>query len=406
MEKFIAITGRLPKLSIAELESVFGAENIEIFSAEAVIINSEVTPEQYARLGGSIKLAKILTALPSDWKSIEKVLAKNMLEHSQYVDGKITIGMSLYGFKIPVQRLQQSLLSLKKQLKASSKSVRVILNKDLALSTAEVYHNKLTGGNAWELLVIGNGKKFYLAQTKYVQDIDSYVNRDRGRPMRDARVGMLPPKLAQTIINLATAEKTFAKNEVIDSWDETYQKPFDVLDPFCGTGVILTEALLMGYSVLGSDIDMGMALEYSPQNIQWTIEKFDIKQPIWETYLGSATKLEWKEFKSVACETYLGPPLTRQIPDAELNKMIYSVNKLHEQFLRNIGGQIKSNTRLCLAVPAWRRGVKGYIKLPVLENLGSLGYNWVEFEHVDGKNLIYDREGQFVARQLVTITKK
>lgn len=64
-------------------------------------------------------------------------------------------------------------------------------------------------------------------RTSFVQDIESYTARDQARPMRDARVGMLPPKLAQIIINLA-----LSNNDITE-----------VLDPFCGTGVVLQEGI-------------------------------------------------------------------------------------------------------------------------------------------------------------------
>lgn len=66
--------------------------------------------------------------------------------------------------------------------------------------------------------------------------------RDYGRPARDARVGMLPPKLAQIMLNLSVKD----------------EKSGTVLDPFCGTGVLLQEAALAGFDFIGSDIEPRM----------------------------------------------------------------------------------------------------------------------------------------------------
>lgn len=474
MKQYISILGRLPKLSLAELEAVFGAQNIQPFTSEAAIINSEVTAADYARLGGSLKLAKILAELPNDWPSIEQYLSRTLPEHASYTQGKLTLGISLYGLRVPVPKLQRSILGFKKLLKSSGKPVRVILNKNLELSTAEVYHNKLTTQNAWELLIVSSGKQTYLAQTIFVQDIDSYVARDRGRPKRDSRVGMLPPKLAQTIINLAVDEygvqgTRYDNNGLVGASNGTQpaleavsaprgstqraavnygevntgllkpempKKPAEflaqpdsrsagavcVLDPFCGTGVVLQEALLMGYSAYGSDLEPRM-IDYSRGNLDWLLKnderrtRNDAFSAVVNEFcleVGDATNYRWDFSKlqtqgsklAIACETYLGPPLTKQISDNELSKMVAGVDRLHEKFLINLASQISTNTRLCLAVPAWRRGVRGYKKLPVLEKLEQIGYNWVKYEHCDSKNLFYDREDQFVARQLVTITKQ
>ena len=79
-----------------------------------------------------------------------------------------------------------------------------------------------------------------LVKLEGVQNISAYAMRDQKRPKRDAFVGMLPPKLAQIMINLALGD----------------QEPKDklLLDPFCGTGVLLQEALLMGLKVYGTDL--------------------------------------------------------------------------------------------------------------------------------------------------------
>ncbi|MDQ2973027.1 MAG: hypothetical protein M3Q79_00915 [bacterium] len=408
MNKHIAIVGRLPLLSTAELEAVFGASKIQTFTNDSVFIDAEVSPEIYARLGGTTKLAKVLTELPNDWLSIEKYLLSTLPEHASYIQGKITIGISVYGLSVSVKTLQRSLLSFKKLLKSSGHSVRVLLNKTQELSTAEVYHNKLTSENSWELLVISSGSKTYLAQTLYVQNIDNYVNRDRNRPMRDARVGMLPPKLAQTIVNLALGnfknDERRTMNEENNSPLPVPRSPFLILDPFCGTGVVLQEAMLMGYPTYGTDLESRM-VEYTQKNLQWLKTFYSHELPNFKLEVGDATTHTWNPIPdAVAGETYLGPPLTKLIGDADLSKMIYSVNKLHVQFLANINSQISPGTRICLAVPAWRTNA-GYKHLPLLDKLGVMGYNWVKFEHVNERKIIYDREGQFVARQLIVITK-
>ena len=48
-----------------------------------------------------------------------------------------------------------------------------------------------------------------------------------------------------------------------------------LLDPFCGTGVVLQEALLMGYDVYGTDLEPRM-IDYSGANLDWLSERFDL----------------------------------------------------------------------------------------------------------------------------------
>src|SRR5690606_13809866 len=130
-------------------------------------------------------------------------------DHSRRMpEGKMTLGLSVIGLNISAKRLLATGLEIKKAIKQTGRNVRLVPNKTSELNAAQVRHNKLTSPTGWELVFIRNGKKTEVVQTVKVQDIDAYTKRDRGRPKRDAFVGMLPPKLAQIIINLAAGELT------------------------------------------------------------------------------------------------------------------------------------------------------------------------------------------------------
>jgi tRNA G10 N-methylase Trm11 len=257
-----------------------------------------------------------------------------------------------------------------------------------------VLHNQLTGGLGLELLCIRQGKdKTLFAQTVAVQDITAYAHRDQNRPKRDARVGMLPPKLAQTIVNLAVGPLP-ASPEAI------------VLDPFCGTGVILQEALLMGYGASGTDKEARM-IDFSHQNLEWLSTRHTTKASDPALEVGDATTHHWAgPFSVVASETYLGRPLSSWPTPATLHEIIGTCNVIIEKFLRNLAEQIPGGTRLCLAVPAWRSPNGRLHHLPLLDHLEKIGYNRISFEHARDTELIYSRPEQLVARELLVITRK
>ena len=52
-------------------------------------------------------------------------------------------------------------------------------------------------------MIIPSKTGFLVAKTVWVQDIDAYSKRDINRE-RSMTVGMMPPKLAQIMINLST----------------------------------------------------------------------------------------------------------------------------------------------------------------------------------------------------------
>jgi tRNA G10 N-methylase Trm11 len=238
-----------------------------------------------------------------------------------------------------------------------------------------------------ELLFIQVEGGVWLAQTVGIQDIEAYGARDQARPKRDAKVGMLPPKLAQIIINLTNPEPGTL-----------------VLDPFCGTGVILQETLIMGYPALGTDLEPRM-VQYAQTNLEWLTSKFPVNAEYHVT-VGDATSYKWPPTIGViAAETYLGRPFShRPAPDV-LRQVISDVNTIHRKFLENVTEQTKPGFRLAIAVPAWKIG-KDFEHLPILDHLKELGYNRLSFQHAEDQDLIYHREGQIVGRELVTLIRK
>jgi tRNA G10 N-methylase Trm11 len=397
--KSLFILGRQPAIGRAELESLLGVEHVQPLGEHMA---SDIAPDQinFERIGSSIRLAKILTPLPTtQWPQIARYIAEHLPEHLDYLptEGKLKLGLSVFDLPVKIDQLFRTGLELKKICKNSGRSVRLVPNTDPALSSAAVLHNQLTGMLGWELLLVRDGNQTWLAQTVKVQDITAYARRDQNRPKRDARVGMLPPKLAQTIVNLAVGQIEGIGSRVEDIDNAA------ILDPFCGTGVILQEALLMGYNAYGSDIEPRM-IDYSRENLEWLATHGKDTTPLLE--VGDATTHQWAHpFSVVASETYLGRPLSSWPGSDTLHEIIGTCNLIIEKFLKNIANQTQSGKRLCLAVPAWR-GPNGQIHhLPLLDHLGQIGYNRLRFEHAKDADLVYFRPEQLVARELLVITR-
>jgi tRNA G10 N-methylase Trm11 len=401
--KSVCVLGRLPALGAAELESLYGAEHVRLIDG-AVLLDIPAEEINFKQLGGTIKVARILSELPyTSWNKLAKYLIDKIPEHLQYVpEGKFTLGLSAYGLKVSAEEINRAGLSAKATIKKTGRPVRVVPNKTQVLNSAQVLHNKLTHRGAWELIYIKNGDKTILAQTMFVQDIEAYGARDQARPARDARVGMLPPKLAQTIINLAAGRPETRIDKHWDS-DEGLGR-FLVLDPFCGTGVILQEALLMGYGVYGSDIEPRMA-EYTKRNLQWLVSNNPGIEGKVIVETADATKFQWPGFSTVASEVFLGRPLTKFPTEAELKQIISDANTIIKKFLQNLALQLKPSQSLCLAVPAWRKPDGRLVRLPLIDHLTDMGYNYLDLKHVSREDLVYYREDQVVTRQLLRLKK-
>jgi tRNA (guanine10-N2)-dimethyltransferase len=393
---YIAILGRQPALGMAELEHLYGSQNTHWFSDDtATVATDSLFIDQ---LGGTQKAGRVVIELPNgDWQRASMKIVQTYTKTWANFDGKITLGISAYGFDTTTRDIQKTAILLKQKLKKNEVSLRVIPNSDLALNTATAHHNKLgLSANKVELIVVKspNGR-IVVAESTGAQNITALARRDQGRPKRDAFVGMLPPKLALMMINLALPSPAL-------SGGENNQKR--VLDPFCGTGVILQEAAILHHAVYGTDL-VDKMIAYTKENLEWLASSHNLSIDATVT-VGDAMDTKWKPpIDAVVCESYLGQPFSAPPSPAKLDQVRKNCNHIISTFLQNIGSQLAPGTPLCVAIPAWKDINGGFTHLPLIDQLTKLGYTRYDFTNIDNKELLYYREDQVVARELLVLVK-
>lgn len=389
----IALLGRQPALSIAELERTY--PRVSWFSAHTALVDTPKIDIQ--KLGGTQKSGRVAFEVSGEnWHKVSDAIVTHYSKKWGSYDGKITLGLSAYDINVTVRDLQKVGLILKGKLKSNGASIRLIPNQEIALSSATSHHNKLgLSDNKVELLIVKGGKSIIVAESTGAQNITALAARDQGRPRRDAFVGMLPPKLAQIMINLA--------GEIPTSPTSPLSQP-RILDPFCGTGVLLQEAALMGYAVYGSDLEEKM-IRYSQDNLNWLNETYNHKFN-WYLQQGDATNATWQPpIDAVITEAYLGQPFSAPPSPAKLTEVRGNCNHIISAFLRNISTQIAPGTPVVLAVPAWKDKQGRFTHLPLTEKIEEFGFKQVKFETVPNQQLLYYRPDQIVARELLVLVK-
>lgn len=317
-------------------------------------------------------------------------IVQSYLKSWSHFDSKITLGISAYGFDEPAREIQKTGIILKQKLKRTDVSLRLIPNAESALSSATSHHNKLgLSSNKVELIVVrARNGRIIVAESIGAQNITAFAERDQGRPKRDAFVGMLPPKLAQIMINLAASPS----------------KPVRILDPFCGTGVVLQEASLMGHAVYGTDLSDKM-IDYSQTNLQWLADKYHIATDT-TLHQGDAMDTKWKPpIGAIVGETYLGQPFSAPPSPSKLTEVRKNCNYIISTFLKNLATQIEPETPVCIAVPAWRGTSNQFTHLPLVDQLDQLGFTEYNFKNINKNDLLYYREDQIVARELLVLVK-
>ena len=399
---YITILGRQPVLGVAELERVFGGNAVTPISELAALVDGDnVYIEQ---LGGTLKAGKVIIDMPlGDWTKVSQKIIQHYANQWSDYDGKITLGISAYGFETDARAVQKTGIVLKQKLKSTGVSLRLIPNSEPTLNTATSHHNKLgLSSNKVELLVVqAKNGKIFIAESTGAQNITAYTRRDQERPKRDAFVGMLPPKLAQIMINLAAIQLPDSANSQESTADN--HAPV-ILDPFCGTGVVLQEAALKGYSVYGSDLSEKM-IRYSRDNLNWLADTHHIDID-WYLHEGDAMDTTWQQpIDAVVGESYLGQPFSAPPSPAKLDEVRRNCNHIITDFLKNLSPQINSGIPVVLAIPAWRNKEGSFTHLPLIATSAQLGFKPHEFTNVSQNDLLYYREDQVVARELLVLTK-
>lgn len=391
---YICLLGRQPEISLAELRSVYGKESIELITPDVALVDSY--DFDLSTLGGVTKYGLVVQKLKSsptgsrsDFVSVSKKITHEYFNKWKQSKHKITLGISAYGFKVSPRDVQKTGISLKNSLKKSGVSMRLVPNAENTLSTAVSHNNKLgLSESKVEIIIVNSRSGIFVAESRGAQNISAYAFRDRMRPRRDAFVGMLPPKLAQIMLNLAIGNDNNPKTVI--------------LDPFCGTGTVLQEAILRDFSVIGTDLSEKM-VEYTKDNLEWLMEnqKSATGKAIYVSQ-ADAMDFNWKQsdkISAVVCETYLGQPFSAPPSPEKLREVVRNCDHIISSFLKNIRPQLQPGTKLCIAVPSWQSVNGRFTHLPLTKKLGEIGYR----DLLD-QQLLYHRPDQVVARQLLVLS--
>ena len=386
MHKYLFLLGRQSKLSIAELKAVVGVGKSfgEIYMIE--LADEIVDPEKLQdMLGGTIKIAKVI----SEEKSLPAIQQKCVDYLDEHCEGKVIFSLSVYNFAHSLKKdLNNLLKNIKKALKSRERNARFINKLFENVRSVSIYEEKLCEKGS-DMTIVKTPDGFLLAASVSVQNFRAYSIRDYDRPGRDAKSGMLPPKLAQMMINIGCG-----KNISV------------VYDPFCGSGTVLMEALLQGHQVIGSDISE-KAVEDTKKNVEWIKEKFThVGNSVIDVFQQDATTLERKDItitpRTIVCETYLGPAISKFPSDQERMNNFAEVEKIVVGAMGRLKTILNNNADLVFAVPFYKGRDKNYLIEGLDKKIKNLGYTLVNFDNADTErgSLLYYRDNQLVGREI------
>lgn len=372
--------GREPLLSAAEIAAVFGIGEIKN-SILKLSLNNFDSAKTIRRLGGTIKIGDGLGADLAENELIEKIVAE-----LKTVSGKINFGLSFYGENANLDLIEKWGKQIKNILKNENYSARYVFKREPILSSVTVDKNGLAERGR-EFLITQNQNKFSLAKTLAVQPFEAFGARDFGRPGRDDLSGMLPPKLALMMVNLA-------------------QIPLSgvILDPFCGSGTILTEALALGYKNLtGTDIS-DKAISDTKKNLEWVAKMSGIKYKPSDVELFQAditdlsAKIKHHSVDAIITESYLGKPLRGRETEEELRQQAEELKKLYLTSFEQFKKVLKKDSTVIFLIPRFRFK-NNWITIDLKPAVEKLSFKTDQL--LPGHDrLIYARPNQLVGREV------
>jgi len=357
MKDYIFVLGRDYKLSILEIISYFSSRKVKFdlkeFNKEVAIVSLPNLnfSKLIIDLGGIVKIAEIL---PINFE-VSNFIHKNKINYSISVYGKTKLGSDLRVY-------------LKNKFK--EEGIKAMYKKS---KTKQLMPRDLK--NVLEFLVY----KDFVAFTLVVSDLKSYKERDK-RPCNDF-LKSTSIRLSKIMINLSGVEK-----------GET------LLDPFCGTGVILQEALMKEINVVGIDIDKKY-VDCSIDNCEWLKKKYNLKANFRifqrdSTKLGNRLK---EKFDVVVTEPFLGPFIKKTLDYGEAKRISSEVEKLYLGFLQSLKKLVKK--KIVLIVPVFVTKNQKEIKINLDEILMKLGFKDCNYKIFD-KPILYSVNRGKIKREI------
>ncbi len=355
-------------------------------SEEILIIEAEEVPEIDV-FGSTAKLVKF-------YKDLNEIVCEIPSKSKS-----VTYGISVYNGGGKFKQLNQLWYDaprIAREFRDIMREYRIkggfLPLKDRILSTVSVNEN-LIKEEGFELILASGKDQTFIGKTMEVQHYEEYSKRDYGRPERDDKSGMVPPKIAKMMINLAKIPKETA-----------------ILDPFCGSGTFLQEEILLGFeNVAGSDLDI-RAVEKSKKNLEWQFgdKKINIR---------SIDALDlakyYKEIGAIISEPFLGSPRLRVMRRDQVFKERENLEKFYEKIFEEFYKVLNTDGKIVFILPVIRYKNE-FLYLDILDKIEKIGFkrlNYCEKQKELGLNLtdrgtiVYYRPGQTVSREIVIFNK-
>lgn len=385
------IPGKNWRLSLVELASFIEARRskfaVHSISKDFFMLSftEKISASTIDELGGIIKIGDLVANLPTETVR-NAFLQKNREAQAQIAQAiaasgitekmleakleKILFGVSVYCAEKLLRPLSKSIQRfigsiIKRELAAHNKKSKYIgFAKDRRqpqLSHVEVLKKNLVETQAEVSFCIGE-EQTWITTTIAVHNPFEFQKRDVGKP-NQRKIFAMPPRLARIMVNLAfcTPGKL-------------------LLDPFCGVGTVLQEALLAKAKVVGMDINP-WCVKAAEENLEWLKREYNLSEADFRILHGDARSMAQKigceQAECVVTEPDLGPAL-RHIPtEPYALKIIRKLQPFYFGFIEEVYKVLKKSGRLVLVTPYIKTRSEKAVTMEIEEKIFETGFQRV-----------------------------
>jgi len=271
-------------------------------------------------LAGTVKIAEVLF-------SCKDSELKEKIEAASLYDG--TSNKIIYFVEVI-----NASPSLREHFKRHFKMIGIkALHKSLAPHTIAKTKQEYV-----DFILLRQGNLYYVAKTLACADPFKFKERDVSRPVIEPKI-MSSIRLSRMLVNLAGLLPRAT-----------------ILDPFCGIGTVLQEAMLMGFDVKGVELDESR-VKNCIENLKWLKESYQLKESF-DVFHGDATRLSEyfakESIDAIVTEPELGPLLKKRPSEAEAKTTIARLQALYEKFFKEASVVLKPFGRIVIVIPRFR----------------------------------------------------
>lgn len=311
--KYLFILGRNVSLSFQEIKSFFEKERFNfkitnpIINAVLLEVENPLEKDIIKRFGGVIAIGQVLSS--GNGADLIKELENQTLFYST----KNKLNYVFFNFNGKDYELISDYLKKRfkqEKLKATEKK----LSSNIKLQD---------GGVASKVSSNLINEQYFLFENNFGRiiascDYDELEERDMKKPVRRQALS-ISPRLAKILINLSQIKQKRT-----------------LLDPFCGIGTILQEALLQDIRVIGVDKDK-KAIEDARTNLEW----FNFEKSQYLLINNDSQKVKINNIEAIATEPDLGELQTKYPSKEKAQQIISGFETLIINVINNLKHQVK-----------------------------------------------------------------